>query len=1076
MDATDIHISKTDSGNIAFENATKVNKGTDDASKNDMPGLRTAEEVSEFAGGNRKTNQSKLNGRKDDVLEMLHYGSHGNKNEDIREIANTNENEELECQVKGKIERRNSVEERNRGINKPSTRRSLKTSFKDILRFIKDQTIEESMDKSDSECVKADSHDAHEEDIIPSSYTPFQSAETEQPLLFKFSSSSLFSKAAKTPEVSFVAEIESSRNAGKFADDDEIVETEANPIDKMKDSSNENISTTCQSSTSPDFIPSSQSQEDASPILKGVTMITPRRSGRKVKKTERLLKAEKAIGIKRSQPKSPQDIFFKEDSMKTIDIGRNIVDERENRKEKQDSLERLDVIREQDEVAVVSNKQENEAVIGESSESVTNGKEDNKISEKSRQDSIIAENLSEQIISISDDEMDSALCEMDLDVEPVSGGINSKKLESENEGQIIENGPQRERRKKTDDKNLDRVNDTELVAMAEMDEKVNAVVSESEKEAKGRNEQSFEKSKDEYGRNEKRNDVQRRKGSRKVNTRMIKKSLTDSSGEIQVEKRRSSRIVKVDEQTQTLVSKADDNVGQNVAKVIDIKNEKDANSLDITNKSSKIYAIKSDIMPVIISQTDSTRAEDPSFDVEKDSNDNRESLVDIEEPSVVKVTGFPSAKPKRRRKSRKLVMRKGKRNSKSTNIATFNSHEGVAEREQVDLLDSRIEESQGTEGSINLIVKKTSDGEFKLEKDLFASAMESDKKSSFVGQTSPNEPIHFVEDAISTIEDRSREKSTKSKRRTGRKLASSRRRSRAPLSRKVKDASQSMAKNVVIIENSENTRRDLEPKNNISQDQKKKAVDLDSSIVESLTMSEISRCSRKTNSVTCKQDARRILSVKTEDQGEAFKNYLEDNEFEENSTETLDQTVDVDVEGARKRKRNQFQGGIESETIENIFNSPDSPDVDRKRSVSDKEPFLVLERTVVTTNAPLEIDSTKNMKNDMISENETSENEQYNGFKIEDDPQENKIPCSSSNSDSVVERAVPENTLDKNDPQILCASVLSTGVASSPLGVRKTTDECSPLSGILKRRTGQNPDTPSPPNKVFEVLFVMICH
>ena len=192
-------------------------------------------------------------------------------------------------------------------------------TFKDLLSQVAsmDTSIEEDSGSdaervilsSDSEReptpVKSKSGTSDKGEVVQSSYTPLGESSPEKPLPFTFSSTSSFAKAAgNTSDKSTAQETgaeKPSKDQGK-SDSKEIP-------DSGRTGDEQNTVESNATSTSPDFIPSSQSQKDPTPLLRGVTLLTPRRSNRQVKKTERVMEAvkSKALPLGRSSVLGTKD-------------------------------------------------------------------------------------------------------------------------------------------------------------------------------------------------------------------------------------------------------------------------------------------------------------------------------------------------------------------------------------------------------------------------------------------------------------------------------------------------------------------------------------------------------------------------------------------------------------------------------------------------------------------------------------------------------------------------------------------------------------------------------------------------
>eukprot|EP00794_Sanderia_malayensis_P002963 gene2963-3415_t len=138
---------------------------------------------------------------------------------------------------------------------KPNARRSVALSFKQLFGSIMSSDSDEVQNKESNNSSEKDLPD-----VIASSFTSSNlSAAKDQPLPFAFSTASYFggNKSANACD------------AG----------TSSGP------ESQETSSCDVLSSTSPDFIPSSQSQREHSPVLKGLSLVMPHRLPRKTRNT-----------------------------------------------------------------------------------------------------------------------------------------------------------------------------------------------------------------------------------------------------------------------------------------------------------------------------------------------------------------------------------------------------------------------------------------------------------------------------------------------------------------------------------------------------------------------------------------------------------------------------------------------------------------------------------------------------------------------------------------------------------------------------------------------------------------------
>ena len=188
-----------------------------------------------------------------------------------------------------------------------STAKKPMLTFKDLLSQVAsmDTSVEEDSG-SDAERVILSSDSEREPtpvkfksvvldkgEVVQSSYSPLGGCSPEKPLPFAFSSTSSFAKAAGIASDKSTAQETGAENSSK----DQCISNSKEIPDSDRTDNEQNTLESNATSTSPDFIPSSQSQKDPTPLLRGVTLLTPRRSKRQVKKTERVIEAVKSKAL-----------------------------------------------------------------------------------------------------------------------------------------------------------------------------------------------------------------------------------------------------------------------------------------------------------------------------------------------------------------------------------------------------------------------------------------------------------------------------------------------------------------------------------------------------------------------------------------------------------------------------------------------------------------------------------------------------------------------------------------------------------------------------------------------------------
>ena len=300
-------------------------------------------------------------------------------------------------------------------------------------------------------------------------------------------------------------------------------------------------------------------------------------------------------------------------------------------------------------------------------------------------------------------------------------------------------------------------------------------------------------------------------------------------------------------------------------------------------------------------------------------------------------------------------------------------------------------------------------------------------------------------------------------------------------------------------------------------------VDLDSSVEDSLSLAAIKRCGGKSE----ESGSQDVVTDKAKDRNrssdskvlECTNELADSNEkrsveaephssFVSNDTGTEKEPVGVRRSPRKgKRKRQIDLEDIESETIESIFNSPDNPTDDSKKSKNGDISFEILESGTVEMVATTDRDEQLKEKvvdllNDITGSPTRTRSPrkivQYRQYplrqKIEpsgattaksDDllPEEPKtrddikksdvmkddVITSDVIKDDVMTSDVIKSDIKKEKKQgVKIAFMLPHMTASSPSASKRKTGSptVSPISGILKRRLGERTESPSPPNKV----------
>ena len=1155
MDSVNLQTSNADSRSATVENGPKDTGTANQTSFNGSFGLELAEDLSKSADRNKEITpppnnvEASIESDMGDIVGTQNEGHHIDSNQSPEKVNSDGENEEGMVKQKSK-KKIYAVKEKSSEIhleknkspkqgNRRSTRRSLKTSFKDILKSIEDKITAEGTDVALSglKAVKVEDN-ALEDEIIQSSYTPLHSSEAEKPLPFEFSSASIFSKAARSFAAGSFADSESSVSNVEDADKDSIT-MQANLNENVEVAANEDAVISHGSSTSPDFIPSSQSQRDATPILKGVTMANPRRSFRRVKKTERLLEAESSNAIKMSLAKLSQTVLCKMGNMRKK--------QGEDMEEEQNSLERLGVIQEEEQVNVECHEHQGEVVAEETVADVATeeagerdptANEDNMTSKEKLLNGflVVPYKSAKDTDSMFDNEMDSALLEKDLErvsekEEPTKD--NEKNTSYEELGEHV---PQKRRsRKQVKKRKSIRESDNTLVTEADNDENMNSksgnlqigggddevnysiehtVSKKSGRKSRRKNKADIEHNKANIEHNKvERSDVGKRGRTKGSKASKIDKFSNEGSGHGEVLTRRSTRSTKLNEQTKALAVEASDSAGQKESAAA---NELDVKDCILPRKSCTGDTIK-------LCQFNNARSEDCPIELASDSN-GEDSADAAEAPPA------SPANVKRKRKSRKSVADRDKRSSlckgtvqlvaglsisreveesEENNRAkhAVSSKEGsVCEKVQDDasaisldlamdennvtlqknvtdtprkqddisgaaqgnvervFAQDKVEEShEATVGSTQSIAVKTSDREISARSKLVSSELECVTQLPLIDKVSAND--HLKEDPVPVVN--CNEKS-KAKRRTPRKVGSKKRRNpKARLLRTDLSAKSDFDKNNVSNSGTMNVPSKAEVGG---------GDESENSSEDSLTLSEIStRAAKEQHGFTCcDQDAERNSYAAKENQLGTLVCQIEDNQMAGNSTES-------DAGILRKKELGNVPSNIASETIENIFNSPDSSEELGNQLLPQRDTFLIVKRTSIKESDITTIgkEAIERMKKDTSSKTGDSlipSEEHKDSVQNVDDFQRGGPSSNLRNYKNLADSRVSETSHESIESQHVSMASRSSAFVDSPLGKRKGIGEFSPRSGILKRRVAEKPDTPSPPNKVFYVSSLQIVY
>ena len=656
LDAIDFHASKADSQD-SVDSFTKVNGAKNGRSKSDNAELEVEKHLGDSVEEGRKSKHSTLsdmaNDNRKDATADCDEANNDEANSD--KTSNCKSENEITKNAKGRGKalendkgenenKRRTAKEQNvaktdnksrvtKQQDKTKTRRSLRTTFKDVFKLVQDKSAYENAELPRADDAKlGESIEEIEDDIIPSSYTPLSQSETDCPLSFKFSSSSLYSRTASS-SASTLNRLEplpsKAEDEKRDADVKDIV------AEKADVSSDESTNLSNQVPTSPDLIPSSQSQEDATPVLKGISMITPRRSNRTIKKTEKALEAEKVYKSRKASESSPHKSI---ESGSTEQVGEYLVNKK--KKESENSHVQAKDPASQEKVPEDSNLTDGFGKMLGKKTKIQNisGDWSQDVEFVSRKES------SDNIISISDDEIDNALCEIDLMVEAPRGDVVHEWLEGSDENKVDERVREKggQKKRKLEDTNLDKIDDQALtITTDERIDLIEASQSESieqdieindgheqaeiekgtENETKDKNENE-KKNKDKIQREE------ARVTEKKTGKRKAKRKFTDSSDEITTPKRRSTRIVKRDEQVDASVSMKENTSKKPNESVIYVT---DANVIE------KIDNIVPDKPAEELSSSENL-SNGLSSDAMMDSNDTLIASVDSEESSSVKAS------------------------------------------------------------------------------------------------------------------------------------------------------------------------------------------------------------------------------------------------------------------------------------------------------------------------------------------------------------------------------------------------------------------------------------------------------
>ena len=1194
MDAVDLQTSNTDSHSTHVENGPKDAGTANQASLNSSFRLEIAEDLTTSADRNRTTTpprsnvEASLEGDLGDVLGTQHQGQCNDSNQSPEKVNNNGENQEGMVKQKSK-KKILAVKEKIRAEkskspkqeNKRRTRRSLKTSFKDILKSIEEKIAAEGTDVAlpGLKAVKVEGSEALGDEIIQSSYTPLHCSETEKPLPFEFSSASIFSKAARNFVAGSFADSESSANNVEGTDKDENINAQAHLNGNIEVTANEDAVISNESSISPDFIPSSQSQRDATPILKGVTMANPRRSFRRVKKTERFLEAESSNAIKISLAKLSQTVLCKMGNMRKKQGDHSVVNEKEDTVEEQSSLKLLGVIQEEEQVNLRCNEHQEEAVAEEAvadiaseetakrmptgNENIMNSKE-----ELLNGFRVVPDNSAKATDSMFDNEMDIALLEMDIErasekEKPMKDNLKSTSYEERGESV-----PQKRRSKKNEKKKSIRENGDKLVVEADNDERMNGVNGNqhiggeddkvnsnsehtgskrlgrrSRRKKKSNIEQSkvdiehnkadielnkigVEHNKADIGLNKadiehnkvERSDIDKRRRIRGSKSSKIDKFSNESSGDTKLLTRRSTRSSALNKETKVLAVETSDSV--------DKKESAAASELGVEDCISPRKSCTGDTNDIC--QDSNAGYEDCPIDSVSDSNGK--DLADTVEASP----SASLANVKRKRKSRKRVADRDKRSSSrkgkvelvadlstlkeveeseennraehvvsskeesvcekvQDNAKTVSSDLGLDENAvklQTNVIDiprrldgissdpqgniekvfahDRVEEShEATDDSTQFVAVENSEGEIMVRSKLAASELECASKLPLIDKIYAN--FHRKEDPVPLVN--SNEKS-KAKKRTPRKVS--------PQKHRKPKARMSRTDLVVSDDCDENAVCNSETMKSPSKAQVAEEDESESSSEDSLTLSEIStRTAKEQRGITCsKQGAKRNSYSTKENKLVTLVGRVEENQMAGNSVEGLMEDSEGDADIMRKKELGNFPSNIASETIENIFKSPDNNEEIGNQLLPQRDTFLVLERTSIEESdiATIAKDDVKQTKIDSSCKTGDMSIPSEKEEKIVDDFQRGGPSSNLRNNSNLAGSRVSERSRERSESQHVSMASRFSAFIDSPKGKRKGIGEFSPRSGILKRRAGEKPDTPSPPNKVFNVYSLRIFH
>lgn len=974
--------------------------------------------------------------------------------------------------------------------DKTKSRRSLRTSFKDVLDLVKGSDTSESMDvtslNADS-CERKENHvNMTDDEAVPSSYTPLHGSEKERPLPFRFSDSSLFSKSTAISISHLDASIEGNSKANtndpvsiKNCPIEDVSENPAGSrIDHRDVRFNESAMESSEtSSKSPDFIPSSQSQSDATPILKGVTLITPRRSTRNIKKTK---KAEWHENANKSRARSKAKISSEELDRSEGDKSKSsavIVEEakKEDGSAKHSETEKIrDGKALQEEGVAKAMKTDTMNIISQKDLSFKTEPGDKK------GPSVVPIDI------LLDDGCDHILMDIDGVSEAEESVAVKKALSKVNK--LVEEDEGKNRRKEgknedceeeKDDSGSENMND-EVLSGKEKDGKIDKGYVDDTEEAR----KSKEKRKD-IGSVNKKNDVKiqnkenKDEGKQGLAARNTPKGTNSTSqkgskngGEEQKSKRRSSRAVKRNVPLQTnFTDKIDGNEKKPASIVRDIseeavvisesddtQNEKQAASYDVSEPVSlskdedierediashtKMIGSKANVGLPVDTEGKTSVNENSAIHVPQNRNqtasmcsqgkqivDNDILQIDCVETATA---GFIGNDPKKVKTSVKCKENTQFAFSSGSQLETKTEHSPAFLKTKLDV-DSSFEDSL----PLCDLRKLKKIGRSVTDEDFVSHA--SDKTNtkhvidefckSFAKDELKNED---VEDENSNIFER------------------------------IKRTKDELSKDVI-----------KEGKTN-----KTDAEDGSYKKVKVRPSTRTLDVQNKRHSVSDPSKAHTVFEP-TENQ---FKG-VPIHEIEETGNDAKIQRIsDNAEESVHKRKRVHFVDDLDCETIESIFNSPDSPIVNKKRPVPTEESFQVIEKVAVAVedqSVPLDKDTRSVEEGEQVKEREqVKEGEQVKeeaGQPVTQVDQRNRRCSARIMNRSTNNEELSSNCMKPKEPLQTPLSFLQDLVVSS---IPSTTvsnggsPQFSPISGILKRKAGEQTDMSSPAKKVCIYIFL----